>query len=399
MWKSNRRDFVLSSTILGTMLSDPTGASTAEAKERYRVAIIGHTGRGDYGHGLHTMWNGIGRANVVSIADADPNGLAKTQKLFQTARGFSDYRELLTASKPDVISIGMRHVDQHHEVALMAIEAGVRGMYVEKPFCRSPQEADDILRAASARNVKIAVAHRNRYHPVLPVVKQLIVDGEIGRVLEYRMRGKEDTRGGMLDLWVLGGHLVNLVNYFAGAPKSCSAIVLIDGRPATRKDAIEGAEGIGLIAGNEVHARFEMEDRITAYFDSIAKAGNTAAGFGVQIIGTEGIIDLRIDREPLAHVLHGSPFHPVSKTKSWIPISTAGSGKPEPIPKLEEQISKHILGGNDLLNAIEENREPLCNAKEAATTIEMITAVSVSHLDNGARITMPLQVRTNPWIQ
>jgi hypothetical protein len=98
-------------------------------------------------------------------------------------------------------------------------------------------------------------------------------------------------------------------------------------------------------------------------------------------------------------LLHGSPFHPVSKNKSWIPISTAGIGRPEPIPKLEEQISKHILGGNDLLNAIEENREPLCNAKEAATTIEMLTAVSVSHLENGARITMPLQVRTNPWVK
>jgi predicted dehydrogenase len=399
MWKSNRRSFILSSTMIGTMLSDTTGASTAGVNERYRVGIIGHTGRGDYGHGLHTMWTGVNNAEVVSIADADPNGLAKTLKIFDRARGFSDYRELLKINKPDVIAIGMRHVDQHHAVALDAIEAGVRGMYIEKPFCRSPQEADDILRAASARSVKIAVAHRNRYHPVLPVVKQLIVDGVIGRVLEYRMRGKEDTRGGMLDLWVLGGHLVNLVNYFAGAPKSCSAIVLIDGRPATRKDAIEGAEGIGLIAGNEVHARFEMENGITAYFDSIEKAGNAAAGFGVQIVGTEGIIDLRIDREPLAHLLHGSPFHPVSKNKSWIPISTAGIGRPEPIPKLEEQISKHILGGNDLLNAIDQNREPLCSAKEAATTIEMLTAVSVSHLENGARITMPLQVRTNPWVK
>ncbi|MCY2976612.1 MAG: Gfo/Idh/MocA family oxidoreductase [Planctomycetota bacterium] len=382
--------------MIGTMLLEVSGAPV---EERYRVGIIGHTGRGDYGHGLHTMWTGVDNAKVVSVADADPNGLNKTQKIFKHARGFTDFRELLTATKPDVLSIGMRHVDQHHEVALKAIEAGVRGIYIEKPFCRSSQEADDILSAASARNVKIAVAHRNRYHPVLPVVKQLIVDGVIGRVLEYRMRGKEDTRGGMLDLWVLGGHLVNLVNYFAGSPKSCSAIVLISGRPATRLDPIQGAEGVGLIAGNEVHARFEMEDGITAYFDSIANAGNAAAGFGVQIIGTEGIIDLRIDREPLAHVLHGSPFHPVNKTKSWIPISTAGIGRPEPIPKLEEQISKHILGGNDLLNAIEENREPLCNAKEAATTIEMLTAVSVSHLENGARIALPLQVRTNPWIQ
>jgi len=395
MWKYNRRDFVLSTALLGATF---TSASSATVKGRYRVGVIGHTGRGDYGHGLHTMWTGIENADVVSIADADPNGLAKTQKMLAGVQGFSDYRQLLLTTKPDVVSIGMRHVDQHCDVALMAIKAGVRGMYVEKPFCRSPEEADEILIAASKRNVKIAVAHRNRYHPVLPVVKRLILDGQIGRVVEYRMRGKEDTRGGMLDLWVLGSHLVNLVNYFAGDPKSCSATVLIDGRPATKADAIQGAEGIGLIAGNEVHARFEMENGIVAYFDSIAKAGNATAGFGVQIIGTEGIIDLRIDREPLAQILQGSPFHPLSRSRSWVPISTAGIGKPEPIPKLEEQVVKHILGGSDLFSAIEENREPLCGAKEAAITIEMLAAVSVSHLENGARIAFPLQVRTNPWI-
>ena len=395
MWKYNRRFFVLSTALFGATLS---AASCATVKARYRVGVIGHTGRGDYGHGLHTMWTGIENADVVSVADADPNGLAKTQKMFKSAQGFSDYRQLLLMTKPDVISIGMRHVDQHCEVALIAIEAGVRGMYVEKPFCRSPEEADQIQRAASDRNVKIAVAHRNRYHPVLPVVKRLILDGEIGRVLEYRMRGKEDTRGGLLDLWVLGSHLVNLVNYFAGDPKSCSATVLIDGRPATKADAIQGAEGIGLIAGNEVHARFVMENGIMAHFDSIAKAGSDAAGFGLQIIGTKGIIDFRIDREPLAQILHGSPFHPLASARSWVPISTAGIGKPEPIPKLEEQVAKHILGGSDLFSAIEENREPLCSAKEAAITIEMLAAVSVSHLENGARIAFPLRVRTNPCI-
>ena len=27
--------------------------------EKYRVAVIGHTGKGNYGHGLDTVWEGL----------------------------------------------------------------------------------------------------------------------------------------------------------------------------------------------------------------------------------------------------------------------------------------------------------------------------------------------------
>lgn len=368
-----------------------------DSKKKMRVAVIGHTGRGDYGHGLNTMWLGIPESEIVGVADADRKGLASSMKQLGNVQGFDDYRKMLDEVKPDVVAIAMRHVDLHRDVAIAAIEAKVRGIYMEKPFCRSPKEADEIVKAAGVGKVKVAIAHRNRYHPVLPVLQRMIRDGAIGRVLEYRLRGKEDPRGGMLDLWVLGSHLVNIVHFFAGRPKSCSASVSIDGRSATRTDAIPGAEGIGLMAGNEVHARFEMENGLPAFFDSVAKAGNAAAGFGLQIIGTEGVIDLRIDREPLAHIRHGSPFQPSSVANRWLPITSGGIDMAEPIENLGQDIAKHWLPGRDLLQAIENDRPPLCSASDAATTIEMITAVSTSHLQNGARVDLPLFSRNNPW--
>lgn len=388
-----RRKFAAGTLAIGAMV--PLYGN--ESKKRTRVAVIGHTGHGDYGHGLNTMWLGLPETEVVAVADAEPKGLTASIKQLGGVQGFGDYRKMLAETKPEVVAIGMRHLDQHRDIALAAIEAHVRGIYIEKPFCRSLKEADEIMSAAQSHNVKIAIAHRNRYHPVLPVLKQLIEEGAIGRVLEYRMRGKEDVRGGMLDLWVLGSHLTNLVHFFAGRPKACSASVLIDGRSATRADAIQGAEAIGLIAGNEVHARFDMENGLTAFFDSIAKAGNAAAGFGMQIFGTEGVIDLRIDREPLAHVRRGSPFHPISDAKAWLPITSGGIEVVEPIKDVGQEVSKHWLPGRDLLQSIENDRPPLCSAADGATTIEMISAVSVSHLQNGARIELPLSSRTNPW--
>ena len=36
---------------------------------QYRVAVIGRTGRGDYGHGLDTIWTLFDNCKVVAVAD------------------------------------------------------------------------------------------------------------------------------------------------------------------------------------------------------------------------------------------------------------------------------------------------------------------------------------------
>ena len=362
----------------------------------YRVAVIGHTGRGDYGHGLDTMWLQLPDTELVAVADADAQGLQAALKRLKIRTGFADYRKMLAEVKPDIVAICPRHIDQHHEMLLAAIQAGARGIYIEKPFCRTPAEADEVLASAERRKTRIAVAHRNRYHPVLPVIQKLLAEDTLGRVLEIRARGKEDQRGGALDLWVLGSHVLNLSTVFAGRPLACSAAVLQNGKPATRADVKDGDEGVGPLVGNEIHARFEMERGIPVFFDSIADAGSASVGFGLQLIGTKGIIDLRTDKEPLAQMRLGNPFEPTSEPRAWVPLSTAGVGKPEPIMGLDKRLAAHLVSGRDLLAALQENREPLCNLREAATTIEMISAVFESHRTGGQRVTLPLKVRQNP---
>lgn len=388
----NRRQFI-TATAAGLALA----GHAADPDPKLRVTVIGHTGRGNYGHGVDTMWLQLPETKIVAVADASARGLEGALKTLQTDRGFADYRKMLTEMKPDLVAIGPRYVDQHRDMLLAAIEAGARGIYVEKPFCRTPAEADEIIAAADRHQVKIAVAHRNRCHPVLPVLTKLIQQDAIGRVLEIRTRGKEDERGGSLDLWVLGSHLLNLATVFAGEPVACTATVLQDGRPVTRADVREGAEGVGPLAGHEVHARFEMKRGFPVFFDSVAKAGIPTAGFNVQIIGTKGIIDLRADRAPLAHLLAGHPFEPLKEPRAWVPITTAGISQPEPVAGLDRQISDHLISGRDLIAAVREGREPLCNARAGATTVEMISAVFESHRLGGQRVTLPLQTRQNPF--
>lgn len=363
-----------------------------------RVAVIGHTGRGAYGHGLDTMWARIPTAEVVAVADADGKGLsgALLKLGLKAEQGHADYKAMLTSVKPDIVAIGPRHVDQHRDMLLAAIAAGAKGIYIEKPFCRSPQEADEVIAAAAKAGVKIGIAHRNRYHPVLPRITQLMKDGVIGRVLEMRARGKEDARGGALDLWVLGTHDFNIATYLAGPPVACTAAVLQDGKPVTKAEVREGDEGIGALAGNEVHARFEMTNGVPLFFDSIQNAGDKAASFGLQIIGTKGVIDFRIDKEPFAHLCIGSPFNPFAKEpRVWQSITTGGIGKP-PEAEIGKQVASHETAGLDLIAAIQENRAPLCDAEAGRETIEMVCAIFESHRLGGQRVPFPLKTRVNP---
>ncbi|SKA96941.1 Predicted dehydrogenase [Prosthecobacter debontii] len=388
----NRRSF-LSTSLASSLAISPIFAAN---DPKTRVGVIGHTGRGNFGHGLDTMWLDMPETQIVGVADADAKGLGAAVKKLKLEKGYADYRQMLAETKPEIVAIGPRHIDQHHEMAMAAIEAGARGIYMEKPFVPTLAQADEIIAACEKHGTKMALAHRNRYHPALPLVKKMITEGLIGRSLEYRARGKEDARGGSLDLWVLGSHLLNLVHYFAGEPKSCSATVLQEGRLVTKEDVKEGSEGIGPLAGNEVHARFEMADGLPAFFDSVQNAGSKTAGFGVQIIGTEGIIDMRIDVEPLVHLLPGSPFGPNDKPRTWIPITTAGLGKPEPISDIRKRVGGHVGAGRDLIAAVKENREPLCSAKDCRVTLEMITGVFESHRLQGQRVALPLKDRGQP---
>jgi predicted dehydrogenase len=360
------------------------------------VGVIGHTGHGDYGHGLDVMWKLVPGTKVVAVADADPAGLEKERKKLGEVKVFADYRQMLAETKPELAAICPRHIGEHREMALAAIEAGVRGIYMEKPFCRNGAEAEELVAACEQKNVKLALGHRSRYHPGIAAAQKFVKEGGIGRLLEVRGRGKEDARGGALDLWVLGAHVVSIAPAFVGQLVGCSASLLLNGKPVTKADIKDGEEGVGPIGGNALHARFETESGAPFFFDSIAGAGTKEAGFGLQVIGTKGVIDIRGDQSPVAHLRSGNPFVPSTDAKAWVPITSAGVDQPEPIADVAKEVSSHATAGRDLVAAIRENRAPLCDARAGAAIIEAIMAVFESHRHGGALVTLPIGERQNP---
>ena len=60
----------------------------------YRAGVIGHTGRGNYGHSLDSVYLGMEEIDLIAVADADPEGLAAAGERLSVdpANCYQDYR-------------------------------------------------------------------------------------------------------------------------------------------------------------------------------------------------------------------------------------------------------------------------------------------------------------------
>src|SRR4051794_22011805 len=97
----------------------------------YRVAVIGHTRRGDYGHGLDVVWKALDNVEVVAVADENAPGREAAAKRIGAKSAYADYRQMLDMEKPQIVSVALRHMDQHRDIVVACARAGA-SMFLEK---------------------------------------------------------------------------------------------------------------------------------------------------------------------------------------------------------------------------------------------------------------------------
>jgi len=365
-------------------------------QQRTRVAVIGSTGRGNYGHGLDTVWRDVPRTEVVAVADDNAAGLAEAARRLRVERTFADYRRMLDEMRPQVVAIGPRWLDQHKDMVLAAAERGIH-VYMEKPFCRTLVEADAMVAACEQHRIKLAIAHQSRYSPKLPVIRDILESGKLGKVLEFRARGKEDRRGGGEDTWVLGSHMMDLIRHLGGPPAWCFGSVMQAGHRVGPADVAEGPEGIGPLAGDAVEAMFGLPEGQTAYFSSHREAGGTPSRFGIMIYGSKGVLEIQSGYLPPCKFLDDPSWSPGRSNKPWQDVSSNGIGERETLTDGGLHAG-NVAAVNDLLDAIAEDRQPESSVYEALGATEMIVSIFESHRQN-APVRFPLQNRTNPLTQ
>ncbi len=373
------------------------GIERATYRGSYRAGVIGHTGRGNYGHGLDVAFVGLPNVRLVAVADADDEGRAEAVERTGAERDYTDYRDMLAQENLDLVAIGPRWLDQHEAMTVAAAEAGVKAIYAEKPMAPSLEVADRMLAACDRHGVKTAYAHQNRAYPGPALVREYLAAGKLGRLRVIRAYGKQDRRGGGMDLLVLGTHLLDLMRLFAGDARWCHGHVTRNGRDATVTDVEVADEEGGLIAGDDVIGQYGFDHGVLGTYEcGRAGDGGGSPYFRIEVCGTDGILTLWSNPDAPIYMFPG-PFAPPDRLSEWQEVE-AGPLPPALGPENSRggMHTANQLVVCDLLAAVEEGREPVMSSgHDARAALEMILAVYESHRQ-GTRVALPLADRRHP---
>jgi predicted dehydrogenase len=368
------------------------------ADKRYRAAVIGHTGQGDYGHGIDTVYLGMPEVEIAAVADPDAEGRAKAAARLGVCDSFADYREMLAKVRPDIVSICPRWIGGHREMLLASVEHGAKAIYSEKPFARTLAEADEMIAALKRGGVYCAVAHQNRVIPYLEHVRHLIAQGAIGKVRRIRGKGKDDSRGGAQDLIVLGTHVLDEMRAIAGDPLWAFGHLRTEDRETIAADVREAPEQLGRIAGDNLSGYFAFPNGVAGTFDSYVSKGS-GRHMGIWIEGTEGTMTFHGGFAKQVHLCRTPQWTPEVGAAAWerITLSTWDNG-PDGKPRADEDLlrlaNQAMVRG--LIHCIEHGGRHPSSAEDARWAMEMYFAIPESHR-TGARVALPLKARTNPW--
>src|SRR5262245_16732005 len=128
----------------GLLAAIGAGRLTAADARPLRAAILGHTGEGDYGHGLDVIFNDLPGVEVAAVADPDDSGRAKAAQRAKAAKQYADWRELLDKEKPQLVCLASRWTHERHAMGMAALR-GSAHLITEKPFTTTLAEADELL--------------------------------------------------------------------------------------------------------------------------------------------------------------------------------------------------------------------------------------------------------------
>jgi predicted dehydrogenase len=392
----NRRRFLGGALVLGGgMALSPCAWTQAQSSTtvKYKAAVIGHTGRGDYGHGLDVVFNDHPEIEVVGLADPDPTGRAQAQSRCRARRAYADYRELLEKERPQLVAVGPRHTDQHHAIVTAALRSGAH-VLVEKPFAQSLAEADEMNALAQSRRLKIAVSHQLRLAPSVQHLKRKLDEGLLGKLITIHAHGKQDDRRtGGEDMLVLGTHLFDLMRYFTGEVSAVTAQIWYQGRRATRADARPATEAIGPVLGDEIEVQFEFANGVTGTFTSRARLREALGPWGLTLLGEKGVVRILWEIHPRLLMRQSGMWKSESGTESWVSIP----GDPGPTLPAEQRgfpaANRRVL--EDWLRAIRDQGEAACSGNDGAKAVEMAMGVFQAGLE-GKRVSLPLVRREHP---
>jgi UDP-N-acetylglucosamine 3-dehydrogenase len=97
---------------------------------------------------------------------------------------YTDYNELLKSGEVDAVSVCTPNY-LHAPITIAALEAGLH-VLCEKPMATSKEEAEAMIAAAEKNGKKLMIGHNQRFVPSHQKARQLIANGEAGKIYSFR---------------------------------------------------------------------------------------------------------------------------------------------------------------------------------------------------------------------
>ena len=139
------------------------------------IAVVG---TGYWGKNLARNFHALGALSAV--CDTDVQVLQSMVDQYPGVQGVSGLSEVLVDPAIKGIAIATPAV-AHADMVRQALLAG-KDIYVEKPLCLSEREGEEITALAHNRGRVLMVGHLLWHHPAVLRLKELITNGELGRI-------------------------------------------------------------------------------------------------------------------------------------------------------------------------------------------------------------------------
>lgn len=127
-----------------------------------KILNVGIIGCGQIAQIMHLPYlNDSNKYNIYSLCDISKVSLVNVAKKYSVSeeRTYTSVHDMVGDKALDVVLVCCR---DHYEPALAAAKAG-KHVFIEKPLAFNLQQADDIIAAGKASNVKIIVGYMKRY--------------------------------------------------------------------------------------------------------------------------------------------------------------------------------------------------------------------------------------------
>jgi predicted dehydrogenase len=279
--------------------------------ERIGVGLIGTGFMGK----CHAMAYGAVKAafgyvpaiDRISLCDVDASHAQACANQFGFQKSTTQWRDLLIDPAVQLISITSPN-GLHREMAIAALEAG-KHVWCEKPMALTLADAEAMAAAAAKVPSQVtALGYGYLRNPALQYARQMIADGAIGEVFDFRGSVDEDymadpetawswrmTRkdAGLGTLGDLTVHLVSLAQELLGDISSLCAMVDV----VHRRRPVPGTNTSAAVENDDIaHALVRFASGARGVLTSSRVAHGRKNGLKIEVHGSKGMLWLDNER-------------------------------------------------------------------------------------------------------